>query len=133
MHPVRIATASFVPALPRRNLLLSPEHALFLDGALVPAARLVNGATITRTPAARATYLHVELDCHDILLAEDLPCESYLDTGNRGSFADGVLTDLHPDFGPGAIAGEPCAPLLLHGPALDVIRSRLRPSGRLAA
>jgi hypothetical protein len=33
-----------------------------------------------------ADYVHVELDRHDILLAEGLPAESYLDTGNRAAF-----------------------------------------------
>jgi hypothetical protein len=39
------------------------------------------------------------LDRHDILTADDLPVESYLDTGNRGLFAnaDGPLT-LHPNL-----------------------------------
>jgi hypothetical protein len=35
------------------------------------------------------TYHHVELAAHDVILAEGLPCESYLDTGNRAAFAEG--------------------------------------------
>ena len=44
-------------------------------------------------------YFHVELDAHAILLAEGLPAESYLDTGNHGFFAnaDAPLV-LHPDL-----------------------------------
>ncbi len=40
---------------------------------------LINGTTITREPVVAVTYWHVELDAHDILLAEGLPAESYLD------------------------------------------------------
>ena len=34
------------------------------------------------------TYYHVELDRHAVLLAEGMPAESYLDTGNRGIFVN---------------------------------------------
>jgi hypothetical protein len=85
--PVRILADSFAPGVPRRDLLLSSDHALLAGDVLIPAHRLVNGATI-RVEGGRAavTYVHVELDRHDLLLAEGLPAESYLDTGNRGQF-----------------------------------------------
>jgi hypothetical protein len=70
------------------------------DGVLVAARRLLNGATIVRDTRQRAVaYYHVELDAHDILLAENLAAESYLDTGNRGMFenAGGAIL-LHPDL-----------------------------------
>jgi hypothetical protein len=35
------------------------------------------------------TYYHVELAAHDVILAEGLLCESYLDTGNRAAFVNG--------------------------------------------
>ena len=35
-----------------------------------------------------AHYFHIELSEHDVLLAEGLTAESYLDTGNRDVFAD---------------------------------------------
>jgi hypothetical protein len=35
------------------------------------------------------TYYHVELATHDVILADGLPCESYLDTGNRAAFEGG--------------------------------------------
>jgi hypothetical protein len=44
---------------------------------------LCNGATIRQESVAVVEYYHVELDAHDIMLAEGLPAESYLDTGNR--------------------------------------------------
>jgi hypothetical protein len=100
-QPIRIHRDAFGPDLPRRDLLVSPDHALFVDGVLVPARLLVNGATITREADWHRpiTYYHVELDAHDVLLAEGLAAESYLDTGNRGVFQNaGVPVMLHPDL-----------------------------------
>ena len=55
----------------------------------MPVRYLLNGATIVQEAADRVRYFHVELATHDILLAEGVPAESYLDTGNRGAFANG--------------------------------------------
>ncbi len=81
--PVEIAAGAFGPGLPARALRLSPEHALFLDGAMVPVQHLVNGTTICQQPEAAITYYHIELPRHDVVLAEGLAAETYLDTGNR--------------------------------------------------
>ncbi len=72
---------------------------MYVDGVLIPVRCLLNDASIRQTPCARVTYWHVELEAHDVLLAEGLPCESYLDTGNRGAFANGGgAVHLHPVF-----------------------------------
>ncbi len=97
--PVRVRAGAAGPGKPARDLLLSPDHAVFVAGALIPVRYLVNGATILREPVEHVTYWHVELDRHDLLLAESLPCESYLDTGNRAAFANGgKVVRLHADF-----------------------------------
>jgi hypothetical protein len=98
--PVRVAADAFAPGAPHRDLLLSPDHALAWDGALIPVHLLVNGASIRREPArGRITYFHVELDRHDVLLAEGLPAESYLDTGNRALFTgEAGAREMHPDL-----------------------------------
>lgn len=100
VQPVRILADAIAPGVPARDVDLSPDHAVLLDGALVPAHLLRNGATILQdTDRLRVTYYHVELDTHDVLLAESLPTESYLDTGNRGFFANGgAPLQLHPDL-----------------------------------
>ena len=97
--PVRVRAHAFAPGRPARDLLLSPDHAVYVDGALIPVRHLVNGASIAREAVNDITYYHVELPVHDVLLAEGLPAESYLDTGNRSAFANNEGTAAaHPDF-----------------------------------
>jgi len=124
--PVRIAAGAFGPGLPARALELSPDHAVFVDSVLIPVRHLANGGSIAPVRRDSVTYYHVELDRHDVLLAERLPTESFLDTGNRAAFADGgCVTDLHPDFSRRTWDAEACAPLVLAGPRLERVRRRL--------
>jgi hypothetical protein len=86
-RPVHVRAHAFPRHVPRRDLWLSPDHAVHMDGVLIPVRYLMNGCTIVQEAADEVTYYHVELASHDVLLAEGLPCESYLDTGNRSAFA----------------------------------------------
>ncbi len=130
--PVRIAAHAFGDNLPHTALRVSPDHAIHADGVLVPARYLVNGATIVREAAGRVTWYHVELAgpdgeaVHDVLLAEGLPAESYLDTGNRSAFANGGgAVDMHPDFARAVWQRQGCARLVTEGAELVAIRSWL--------
>jgi hypothetical protein len=98
--PVRIRRDAFADGLPHRDLIVSPDHAIFVDGQLICARQLVNGSTIRQENNWTAVdYYHVELDQHAILVAEGLPAESYIDTGNSGFFENsGAPLVLHPDL-----------------------------------
>ncbi len=98
--PVRIQQGAFAENMPHTDLLVSPDHAIFVDGMLICARQLINGATIRQEKGwTSVEYFHVELDAHAILLAEGLPAESYLDTGNRGFFVSSEEPlVLHPDL-----------------------------------
>ena len=75
-------------------------------------------------------YFHVELDRHDIILAEGLAAESYLDTGNRGLFENArVPLMLHPnlaaDDGQARREALSCAPLATGAIEVEPVWRRL--------
>jgi antigen 43 len=129
--PIRFRKDAIAEGRPRRDLLLSPDHCLIIDGLCVPAKLLVNGGTVIRDrDHAAFMYYHIELDRHGILIAENAFAESYLDTGNRSLFENGgEPRQLHPSF-----AVEPdvdqwltdgCAPLVRVSDQLEPIWRRL--------
>lgn len=97
--PVRVRHGAFGPGVPRRDLFLSPDHAVFAEQVLIPVRYLINGDSIRQmSPTSAITYFHIELNRHRLVLAEGLPCETYLETGCRRMFENGgVLVALHPD------------------------------------
>ena len=128
--PVLIAAHAFGPDLPKRDLLLSPDHAIFAEGVLIPVKHLINGASIRQIVIPAVTYLHVALDAHEVVLAEGLPVESYLDTGDAQAFAS-LPVVLHPVFGSEradiALLVEALgyAPLRVTGPEVEAVKARL--------
>ncbi|HVC62472.1 MAG TPA: Hint domain-containing protein [Acetobacteraceae bacterium] len=129
--PVRIAAGAFGRGVPARDLYLSPDHAVYADSVLIPVKHLVNGETIAQVPCDTVTYYHIELPRHDVMLAEGLPTESFLDTGDRASFANGGRPiALHPDFSGRIREAEGCAELIVTGPRLDAVRRRLARTAR---
>jgi hypothetical protein len=130
--PVRIAPDAFGPGLPARSLFLSPDHAILAEGVLIPVKHLINGTCIRQVAAGRVTYFHIELAEHAIILAEGLPAESYLDTGDRSDFANGgAAMTLHPVWGTEARDvtlihdALGAAPLRVAGAEVDRVRAML--------
>ncbi len=131
MAPIRIERDAIAAGMPHTDLLVSPDHAIFVDGKLICARQLINGTTIRQEKGwTSVDYFHVELDAHAILLAEGLPAESYIDTGNRGFFANsGAPMVLHPDLTdetdyPTREAGS-CAPFVWDEASVQPIWQRL--------
>jgi hypothetical protein len=127
VRPVIIEADSLAEGVPASRLILSPDHALFIDSLLVQAKDLINGATIRQDATEKTiTYYHIELARHGIILAEGAPAETYLDTGHRGVFDNAAAPLLlHPNLMQIRREAEGCAPLCTGGPALAQIRHRL--------
>jgi hypothetical protein len=128
--PVLARAGAFDEGLPCRDLWLSPDHAVLVGAALIPIKHLINGTSIEQVPMDEVTYYHVELEHHDLLLAEGMPAESYLDTGDRFKFDNGGdSTAPHPNFSecrwdtPRIWEALACAPLVVTGPELDAARA----------
>ena len=124
VDPIRIVRDAIAPGVPARDLFVSPDHALFLGGMLIQARQLVNHMTVTRdTGRTAVTYHHVELDRHAVLIADGMPCESYLDGGNRRQFdSQGTIVPLHP---PAIGDAQPCAPLVTDAALVRPVWQRL--------
>jgi hypothetical protein len=86
--PVCIRAHAIGEDVPLRDLLVSPGHALLVDGVLAQAGALVNDVSIVRVRNVPVifTYYHVELDDHSLILAENVPAETFVDHVERAYF-----------------------------------------------
>jgi len=125
VRPVRVLAGAFGQGLPFRDLWLSPGHSVASAGALIPISCLINGRSVAQMDRDSVEYWRIELDGHDILLAEGLPAESYLDCGNRTSFddGDGFIED-QPEIRAKHWA-DACLPLVADGPFVTAAKARL--------
>lgn len=128
--PVRIRKDALAENVPHRDLLLSPDHCLFIDDRLIPVKLLINDATIVQEVTEEPfEYFHIELDRHEVVLAEGAFTETYIDLGNRQMFTAPNVFQLMPDSMP---APQPfCYPPAYDGPVVEASRQALAERARL--
>jgi hypothetical protein len=97
IDPVRVDADAFGPGRPNRDLVLAPDHALSVNGRLIAVRLLRNGATIRQERWDRVAYYHVELDAHDMLLANGMTAESFLAIGKGPAFLAEACAPELPD------------------------------------
>ena len=130
--PIRVKRHAIDGKTPQRDLYLSPNHALLIDGVLIRVKDLVNGQSIARVSMDKPIdYYNIVLDGHDAVLAEGAAFETYLMRGDSyksfTNFAE--YRELYPEEA--NIIMQPCAPLMGYEGARQHIHALLCMSGIL--
>jgi hypothetical protein len=131
--PICIKAGALDADMPQRDLWISPHHAMFLDGVLIEAKDLVNGVSIVQVEQAEEVqYFHIELETHDVIIAEGALSETFVDDDSRGMFHNAHEFEmLYPDA-----VKEPAryyAPRLDQGYEVEVARGRIAHRAGLAS
>ena len=109
MQPVRIRAGALGNGLPHSDLTVTADHGMVFTpashqavgglkqvGYVINASALVNGTTIDFVPMAELedsfVVYHIELEDHDVVLANGAPSETFIDAAGRKAF------DNHQDY-----------------------------------
>lgn len=94
-RPLRIRADAIDTGVPMADLLVGPGQNLFIDGALVPAWRLADGAGIAPEPGvAEAVFVRLALDGQDAVLANGLAVATDADIRDAGTSQPPCAPDM---------------------------------------
>ncbi len=117
--PVIVRKGALAPNVPNQDMRLTKGHALYLDRVLIPVEELVNQRSIEWDDRAQEVEVfHIELETHDVLIANGAPAESYRDDGNRWLFQNAGTRQVRP-------SPPPYAPIVSSGPIVDTLWQQL--------
>jgi hypothetical protein len=126
--PVKISRFAIDGKAPHSDLYISPEHAIYIDGILIPARNLVNGVTIVadaKPEALSLTLFHIELDTHEAILAEGLAVESFRHDNPHAHAFDNADEYVRLYGSPGE-PPAPFAPILRYRSSRQELASHMR-------
>ncbi len=86
-NPIRVAAGTFGATA---DLLMSPSHAINLEGNLIEAGALIDHASVERVTewnATELTYFNLELDQHELIWANGVATESYFSSYRTNGFS----------------------------------------------
>lgn len=120
--PICIKAGALDENTPKRDLWISPQHAMYLGGILIEASNLVNGVSVVQAERVdKVEYFHVELDSHDVIIAEGAYSESFVDDDSRGMFHNArEYGALYPDAA--VVAARYCASRRQDGYEVEAVR-----------
>jgi autotransporter passenger strand-loop-strand repeat protein len=133
--PVCIQAGALGANMPARDLWISPHHAMYFSdhgGVLIEAKDLVNGVSIVQAHnVEKVEYFHIELDSHDVIIAEGALSETFLDDNSRGMFHNAyeyetLYVETH------SAPVQYCAPRCQEGYEVEAVRRRIASRAGLA-
>jgi hypothetical protein len=135
LEPVRISRLALDERTPHRDLYVSPNHAIYIDGVLIPAKYLVNGTSIVQAMpdgVEEIEYFHIELETHEVIFAEGVAAETLLVMKDREAFADLIrekfdnFAEREQLYGNDALAMTPFAPRVCYNGRRSELKALLR-------
>jgi hypothetical protein len=85
--PIRVARFAIDDQTPQRDLYLSQEHSLLIDGFLIPVKHLINESSIAVDHEVKTSetieYFSVELETHQVIFAEGTAAETFRYCGGQ--------------------------------------------------
>jgi hypothetical protein len=134
--PVRVSRFALDGHTPHTDLYLSPNHALFIDGVLIPAIYLLNDISIVQAMPEgieEIEYFHIELETHEVIFAEGAAAETLLVMNDREALA-GLIREKFDNVreykrlydGDECPPMTPCAPRLCYNGRRSELNALLR-------
>lgn len=111
--PVIVRAGALAIGVPSRDLHVTRHHALLVQDVALAVEHLINDASVIWDERAQVVeYHHLELDAHDILVADSAPAESFRDDGNANQFQNRATREASAPM-------PPCRPVVESGAQLD--------------
>lgn len=90
-YPVCITKNAFGENKPNKDIHLTPEHSVYMNGFLIPIRLLVNDVSIYYdTEIEYFEYYHIICEKHTIVDVNGLDAETYYNTGNSFKFKNNI-------------------------------------------